>query len=252
MPEQKLKTGVTLHVEDVGTGQALVLIHGWSMSGRFFQRQVPTLSRTHRVVVPDLRGHGRSEKVLNGHTVATYASDLHELFTVRDVSRPVLVGWSMGAMVAYEYLKQFGQEDVAGIIIVEQEPSDFAWDGYEFGGFTLRALDEMNQQIQTDQRGLAQGFAELMVHDSRCRRRSPAPSCSTSRSATTDPSFPRSGYRPWCCSVLTPSSRTPPPANTSRVRCRRRAFTCSRSRATVRSTRRPTPSTSRSWRSQRK
>jgi len=54
---------------------------------------------------------------------------------------------------------------VAGIIIVEQEPSDFAWDGYEFGGFTLRALDEMNQQIQTDQRGLAQGFAELMVHD---------------------------------------------------------------------------------------
>lgn len=165
MAEQKLKTGVTLHVDDVGTGQAVVLVHGWSMSGAFFQRQVPALSRTNRVVVPDLRGHGQSEKVLNGHTVATYASDLRELFVARDVSRPILLGWSMGAMVVYEYLKQFGQGEVAGIIIVEQPPSDFAWEGYEFGVFTMQALAETNQQIQTDQRGLAQAFAELMVHD---------------------------------------------------------------------------------------
>jgi len=42
------------------------------------------------------------------------------------VERPVLVGWSKGAMVPFEYLKAFGQDAVAGIVIVDQPPSDFA------------------------------------------------------------------------------------------------------------------------------
>ncbi len=60
---------VTLSVEDEGTGQVVVFIHGWTCSGRFFQRQLPYFARSHRVVIPDLRGHGRSEKTLGGHTL---------------------------------------------------------------------------------------------------------------------------------------------------------------------------------------
>jgi non-heme chloroperoxidase len=163
MPEQQLPSGITLHVEDEGTGPPIVFVHGWSMSGRFFQRQVPHFSTSNRVLVPDLRGHGRSEKVLHGHTVTTYARDLREVLEARGVARPLLVGWSMGAMVAYEYLRQFDQ-DVAGLVVVDQPPSDFAWEGYEFGVFTIDLLAQTNQQIQLDQPGLAQEFAELMLH----------------------------------------------------------------------------------------
>jgi non-heme chloroperoxidase len=163
MPHQQLNTGCSLYVEDVGTGTPVVFIHGWSMSGRFFAQQVPVLSRSFRVVVPDLRGHGQSEKVLHGHTMATYARDLNALLAVRQVDRPVLVGWSMGAMVIYEYLKQVGQEGVAGLVIVDQSPSDFAWEGYEFGGFTLQGLAENLNALQDNQRATAQWVVDAML-----------------------------------------------------------------------------------------
>jgi pimeloyl-ACP methyl ester carboxylesterase len=164
MTKQLLSNGVTLNVTDAGSGAPIVFIHGVMMSGRFFDNQVPYFSKHYRVIVPDLRGHGQSEKVLYGHTVANYARDLKALFEALHVERPVLVGWSMGSMVVYEYLKQFGQEDVAGIVIVDQPPSDFAWEGYEFGMLTVQALGEMVEALQMDQRAVAEEFAELMLH----------------------------------------------------------------------------------------
>lgn len=165
MTKQVLKNGVTLNVIDEGSGRPVVFIHGVMMSGRFFDNQVPYFSRGYRAIVPDLRGHGQSEKVLYGHTVANYARDLRELFDALRVERPVLVGWSMGSMVMYEYLKQFGQDDVAGIVIVDQPPSDFAWDGYEFGVLTVQALGEMVEALQMDQHAVAEEFAGLMLHE---------------------------------------------------------------------------------------
>jgi pimeloyl-ACP methyl ester carboxylesterase len=163
---QEVRAGdVTFSVEDAGTGSPLVFIHGWSMSGRFFQRQLAHFATTHRVVIPDLRGHGRSEKVTRGHTVPQYAADLHAILGELSVERPVLAGWSMGAMVGYEYLRAYGPESVAGLVIVDQPPSDFAWDGYEFGVITLDALREMNEQLQLDQPALVKEFTELMLHE---------------------------------------------------------------------------------------
>jgi non-heme chloroperoxidase len=163
---REVRTGdVTFSVEDTGTGSPIVFIHGWSMSGRFFQRQLEHFAGTHHVIIPDLRGHGRSEKVTSGHTVPQYAADLHAILGQLSVERPILVGWSMGAMIAYEYLRSFGSGSVAGLVIVDQPPSDFAWDGYEFGVITLDTLREMNEQLQLDQAAVVAEFTELMLHD---------------------------------------------------------------------------------------
>jgi pimeloyl-ACP methyl ester carboxylesterase len=70
----------------------------------------------------------------------------------------------MGAMVAYEYLRAFGSGSVAGLVVVDQPPSDFAWDGYEFGVITLDTLREMNEQLQLDQAAIVAEFTELMLH----------------------------------------------------------------------------------------
>src|SRR5258708_3518629 len=165
MTRHLLSNGVTLNATDAGSGTPVVFIHGVMMSGRFFDHQVSFFSRGYRVIVPDLRGHGQSEKLLYGHTVANYARDLKELFDGLHVERPVLVGWSMGSMVMYEYLKQFGQDDVAGIVIVDQPPSDFAWDGYEFGVLTVQALGEMVEALQMDQHAVAEAFAGMLLHE---------------------------------------------------------------------------------------
>lgn len=158
--------GVTLNVRDRGEGRPIVFIHGVMCSGRLFDRQLEFFSRGFRVVAPDLRGHGDSEKAQGGHTVSNYASDLRALFEAIGVERPVLVGWSMGAMVAFEYLKGFGQDDVPGLVIVDQPPSDFAWgDGYQFGSFTPQVMGEMVEHIQMDLSSVAQLWAGLMLHE---------------------------------------------------------------------------------------
>jgi pimeloyl-ACP methyl ester carboxylesterase len=165
VPQQIRVGDVSFSVEDAGAGPPVVFVHGWSMSGRFFQRQLDQFAETHRVIIPDLRGHGRSEKITRGHTVPQYAADLQAILARLSVQRPVMVGWSMGAMVAYEYLRAFGQSSVAGLVIVDQPPSDFAWEGYDFGVFTLETLREMNEQLQLDQAGLVAEFTELMLHE---------------------------------------------------------------------------------------
>src|SRR5208282_3232403 len=71
--------GAELSFRDEGSGHPLLLLHGWSMSGRFFERQMQPFAAQYRVVVPDFRGHGESEKVLRGHTVEQYAADVHAL-----------------------------------------------------------------------------------------------------------------------------------------------------------------------------
>jgi non-heme chloroperoxidase len=158
--------GVTLHVRDRGEGTPVVFLHGVMCSSRLFERQVDRFSAEHRAVAPDFRGHGESDRPLSGHTVPSYARDLRGLFEAIDVDRPVLVGWSMGAMVAYEYLSEYGQDGVAGLVIVDQPPADFAWgSGYEFGLFTPEEILHATEGIQTDLPGLADGWAELMLHD---------------------------------------------------------------------------------------
>jgi non-heme chloroperoxidase len=165
--EQDLGEGVVLHVEDEGSGPPVVLLHGVMMSGRFFERQLDGGLGGHRVIAPDFRGHGRSSKVLSGHTVANYAQDVGRLLDALGVERPVLVGWSMGAMVVYEYLKAFGSSAVSGVAVVDQPPSDFAWEGYAFGLLTPQALAEMIEGLQLDQRAVAAEFADLMQHEPR-------------------------------------------------------------------------------------
>ena len=164
VPEQQLANGVTLHLVDEGEGRPVVFIHGVAMSSRFFDRQLAHVAARARFVAPDLRGHGRSEKVLHGHTVESYAADLAQLFAARGVERPVLVGWSMGAMVAWEYLQAFGQAEVAGLVIVDQPPSDWAWDDYEFGAITPELLAELIAGLQMAPAAVAEELANLMQH----------------------------------------------------------------------------------------
>src|SRR5437870_3320869 len=132
MPEITLPTGVTLSYVDTGAKEAqpVVLLHGVCMGKGYFHKQFEPLAESHRVIAPDLSGHGESEKTETGHTVPQYARDLKAFLEALEVSRPVLLGWSMGAFVAWDYLQQFGSSDIRGLIVVDEAASDFKTDEF--------------------------------------------------------------------------------------------------------------------------
>ena len=95
--------GVNLHVNDLGSpdAPAIILIHGYSQCGLSFLRQHP-LAKTHRLIIPDLRGHGQSDKPMNADAYATsepWANDVKAIIDTLDLQNPLLVGWSMGGWV---------------------------------------------------------------------------------------------------------------------------------------------------------
>jgi pimeloyl-ACP methyl ester carboxylesterase len=95
--------GASIHAEVYGPEEApmVVLIHGWTCSIRFWHRQIGDLSRDHRVVAYDKRGHGRSRRPESGdYSFDAQADDLAAVLTafVPEDSRAVLAGHSMGAM----------------------------------------------------------------------------------------------------------------------------------------------------------
>lgn len=97
-----------------------MLIHGYSQCGLSFLRQ-HSLAETHRVIIPDLRGHGQSDKPLNADAYDTsepWANDIHAIIETLDLQNPLLLGWSMGGWVVNDYIRIFGDANIAGIALV--------------------------------------------------------------------------------------------------------------------------------------
>jgi pimeloyl-ACP methyl ester carboxylesterase len=90
--------GIRLHYEEQGTGTPLVLIHGFSGTGGAWAAWVPELARTYRVLVPDLRGHGRSTGAPETIHHDRFADDLVALLDKVGIKRAHFVGHSSGGM----------------------------------------------------------------------------------------------------------------------------------------------------------
>ena len=102
---------VELHYEDHGTGKPVVLIHGWPLSGRSWEAQVPALiAAGRRVITYDRRGFGDSSQPYNGYDYDTFAADLDALLTHLDVRDVALVGFSMGGGEVVRYLSKYGSK----------------------------------------------------------------------------------------------------------------------------------------------
>lgn len=105
----KLKRdGVTLAFEEAGSGRPpLLFIHGWTCDRSYFAPQFKHFRRTHRVVSVDLRGHGQSDKPQQDYTMALFAEDLAWLCGQLKLTKPVMIGHSMGGVIALEMAARF-------------------------------------------------------------------------------------------------------------------------------------------------
>lgn len=95
--------GVNLACDLHGSGEPILLIHGFPLSGRLWNAVVEPMRDAWRLIIPDLRGMGRSQATTDA-TMATYADDLAALLDALGESRPaVVVGLSMGGYIAFEF-----------------------------------------------------------------------------------------------------------------------------------------------------
>ena len=95
--------GVALCYEEAGEGDPpLVLVHGWCCDHSYFTPQFEHFHSRHRVVTLDLRGHGQSDKPLQSYTMETFADDVAWMCAELGLEKPVVIGHSMGAIVAFD------------------------------------------------------------------------------------------------------------------------------------------------------
>ena len=120
---QENSGSIELYYEDQGTGKPVVLIHGWPLSGRSWEKQVPVLlDAGYRVIAYDRRGFGDSSKPAFGYDYDTFAEDLHSLMTELDLHDATLVGFSMGGGEVARYIGTYGTERVSKAVFMAAVP----------------------------------------------------------------------------------------------------------------------------------
>ncbi|MGA5344936.1 alpha/beta fold hydrolase [Streptomyces griseoincarnatus] len=111
---QENSTDIDLYYEDHGTGQPVVLIHGYPLDGHSWEKQTAALlAAGYRVITYDRRGFGQSSQPTTGYDYDTFAADLNTVMETLDLRDAVLVGFSMGTGEVGRYLGTYGSERVA-------------------------------------------------------------------------------------------------------------------------------------------
>jgi len=114
---------IEIYYEDHGAGQPVVLIHGYPLSGRAWDRQVLALPEAgHRVITYDRRGFGQSSQPATGYDYDTFAADLYALLEHLDLHDAVLAGHSMGTGEVTRYLGRYGSARVAKGVLISPIP----------------------------------------------------------------------------------------------------------------------------------
>jgi pimeloyl-ACP methyl ester carboxylesterase len=167
MPRLKVSTDnrseVELYYEDHGSGRPVVLIHGWPLSGRAWEAQVPALIASgHRVVTYDRRGFGWSSQPYTGYDYDTFASDLKALLDHLDLTNATLVGFSMGGGEVARYVGKYGKARVARAVFAGAVPPYL----YKTAGNPEGALDDatigqFEEGVKKDRLAFLEGFTKM-------------------------------------------------------------------------------------------
>jgi len=114
---------INLYYEDHGSGEPVVLIHGYPLSGSSWERQIPALlSAGHRVITYDRRGFGKSSQPASGYNYDTFAEDLHTLIGHLKLRHFALVGFSMGGGEIARYIGKYGSKGITKAVFISSVP----------------------------------------------------------------------------------------------------------------------------------
>src|SRR6202453_1796868 len=114
---------IRIYYEDHGSGSPVVLIHGYPLSGRSWEKQAAALlAAGPRVITHERRGFGKSSQPTIGYNYDTFAEDLHKLVTHLDLRDFALVGFSMGGGEVARYVGKYGSKGGSKAVIISGVP----------------------------------------------------------------------------------------------------------------------------------
>ena len=158
MSEFKLKNGMKLYYEDSGSGQPVIMMHGWTSSHDIYSAPVGMLKDKARFIIYDHRGHGGSKE--EEVTMETLASDLNEIIEGLSLSGVTLVGWSMGSGVAMNYINLYGCSALKQVVLCDMTPKQLNDNEWKLGLYQGRyTAEDMNRDAGKDFLHLYQEFA---------------------------------------------------------------------------------------------
>ena len=114
--------GIRQHYVEAGEGAPVVLLHGFPETNHAWRHQIPVLAQHHRVIAPDLRGYGDTDKPASGYDKRTMANDLRALLSELSIERVALVGHDRGARVATRFAKDH-PEAVDRLVVMDNVPT---------------------------------------------------------------------------------------------------------------------------------
>jgi non-heme chloroperoxidase len=144
-------TSIHLYYEDHGSGQPVVLIHGYPLSSASWEKQVPVLLKAgYRVIAYDRRGFGKSSQPTTGYNYDTFAEDLHKLLRHLKLRDFVLVGFSMGGGEVARYIGRYGSRDVSKAVIIGGIPPYLLKTADNPEGVDASVFDGIQRAIEAD------------------------------------------------------------------------------------------------------
>jgi pimeloyl-ACP methyl ester carboxylesterase/quercetin dioxygenase-like cupin family protein len=163
--------GAQIYVRSGGSGPAVLLIHGFGDAGEMWGPVARELRKTHTLVIPDLRGMGRSSHPAGGYDKRTQAADLRAVMLAFGIDRSAVVGHDIGNMIAYAYAARYPDKVERLIVMDAPIPGIDPWDEVKCSPqtwhFNFRGPD-VERLVQGRERILLDRFYnELSAHPER-------------------------------------------------------------------------------------
>jgi haloacetate dehalogenase len=102
---RSVANGIKMHYAEAGDGPPVVLIHGFPETWYAWRHQIPVLAQQYRLIVPDLRGYGATEKPASGYDKRSMANDIRGLMANLGIEKAAIVGHDRGARVGLRFCK---------------------------------------------------------------------------------------------------------------------------------------------------
>jgi non-heme chloroperoxidase len=152
---------IEIHYEDHGSGQPVVLIHGYPLNGASWEKQERVLLQAgYRVLTYDRRGFGKSSQPTVGYGYDTFAADLNALLEHLNLSDVVLVGFSMGTGEVTRYLGTYGSARVAKAVLMGAIPPFLLKTGDNPDGVDGAVFDEIKAAVVKDRPAFFKDFLD--------------------------------------------------------------------------------------------
>ena len=151
--------GATIFVRSGGSGPAVVLIHGFGDTGDMWWPMAAQLARTHTVIIPDLRGMGRSSRAAAGYDKKSQATDIRTVVTSLGQDHTDVVGHDIGTMVAYASAARYPDKVDRLVVMAAPVPGIPPWNQivldprlwhFNFGGPDAERLVAGRERIYLD------------------------------------------------------------------------------------------------------